>query len=70
MLTDKLKLGADVAFVPYTKFTGQDFHPLRPFVADETGKDARTVTVSLYHDEQHPSTLFVPIAAAVPESKH
>ena len=39
-------------------------------VADETGKDARTGTVSLYHDEQHPSTLFVPIAAAVPENKH
>lgn len=33
-------------------------------VADESGKDARTVTVSLYHDAQHPSALFVPIAAA------
>ena len=32
-------------------------------VAEETGKDARTVTVSLYHDAQHPSSLFVPIAA-------
>lgn len=35
-------------------------------VADESGKDARTVTVSLYHDTQHASALFVPIAAAVP----
>jgi len=42
MLTDQLKLSADVAFVPYTKFTGQDFHPLRPFVADETGKGIGT----------------------------
>jgi uncharacterized protein len=32
-------------------------------VAGETGKDARTVTVRLYHDAQHPSALFVPIAA-------
>jgi putative CocE/NonD family hydrolase len=31
-------------------------------VAEETGKDARKVTVSLYHDGAHPSTLFVPIA--------
>jgi opacity protein-like surface antigen len=37
MLTNQLKLTADVAFVPHTKFTGQDVHPLRPFVADETG---------------------------------
>jgi uncharacterized protein len=33
-------------------------------VADETGKDARTVNVTLYHDAQHPSALYVPIAAA------
>jgi putative CocE/NonD family hydrolase len=39
-------------------------------VADETGKDARTVTVSLYHDEQHPSALWVPIAAEVPPRKN
>ena len=35
-------------------------------VAEETGKDARKVSVNLYHDAQRPSTLFVPIAAAVP----
>ncbi|MES2452404.1 MAG: CocE/NonD family hydrolase [Pseudomonadota bacterium] len=32
-------------------------------VANETGKDARTVTVKLYHDAQHPSALSVPIEA-------
>ncbi len=37
-------------------------------VADATGKDARAVNVSLYHDAQHPSALYVPIAA-VPEAK-
>ncbi len=42
MLTDRWRLSADVAFVPYTKFTGQDFHPLRPFIADETGKGIGT----------------------------
>ena len=38
-------------------------------VADETGKDARTVNVTLYHDAQHPSALYVPIAAAVLANK-
>jgi uncharacterized protein len=33
-------------------------------VARESAKDARTVTVTLYHDAEHPSTLSVPIAAA------
>jgi putative CocE/NonD family hydrolase len=32
-------------------------------VADESGKDARTVTVTLYHDAQHPSALTLPLAA-------
>src|SRR5262249_51470638 len=32
-------------------------------VAEETGKDARTVNVTLYHDAAHASALFVPIAA-------
>jgi hypothetical protein len=31
-------------------------------VADESGKDARTVTVTLYHDTEHPSALYFPIA--------
>jgi len=33
-------------------------------VADETGKDAHTVTVTLYHDATHPSALYLPIAAS------
>lgn len=33
-------------------------------VAAESGKDARTVTVRLYHDAEHPSALSLPIAAA------
>jgi hypothetical protein len=31
-------------------------------VARESFKDARTVTVKLFHDKAHPSTLYVPIA--------
>ena len=33
-------------------------------VAEESGKDARTVTVTLYHDAAHPSALYLPIAAS------
>lgn len=33
-------------------------------VANESGKDARKVTVTLYHDAEHPSALYLPIAAA------
>jgi putative CocE/NonD family hydrolase len=32
-------------------------------VADESGKDARTVTVTLHHDAEHSSALYLPIAA-------
>lgn len=32
-------------------------------VSDESGKDARKVTLSLYHDSAHPSALSLPIAA-------
>ena len=32
-------------------------------VAEESGRDARTVTVTLYHDAAHPSALYLPIAA-------
>lgn len=32
-------------------------------VADESAKDARTVTVTLYHNAQYPSVLYLPIAA-------
>jgi predicted acyl esterase len=33
-------------------------------VSEESGKDARKVTVTLYHDASHPSALYVPIASA------
>jgi putative CocE/NonD family hydrolase len=33
-------------------------------VAEETLNDARPVTVTLYHDPRHPTTLFVPLGAA------
>jgi putative CocE/NonD family hydrolase len=32
-------------------------------ISDETAKDARTVTVMLYHDAEHPSALYLPLAA-------
>jgi putative CocE/NonD family hydrolase len=32
-------------------------------VAEESGKDARKVTVTLYHDAAHPSALTMPVAA-------
>jgi putative CocE/NonD family hydrolase len=34
-------------------------------VAEETGKDAHTVNATLYHDAEHPSALYIPIAAEV-----
>ena len=37
MLTPYLRLTADLAFLPYVNFKGQDFHPLRPFLAEEEG---------------------------------
>jgi len=33
-------------------------------VATESGKDARKVSVTLYHDASRPSALYVPIDAA------
>lgn len=33
-------------------------------VSEESVKDARIVTVRLYHDQEHPSALFVPIGAS------
>jgi hypothetical protein len=33
-------------------------------VQSELMADARPVTVTLYHDQEHPSTLYVPLGAA------
>jgi opacity protein-like surface antigen len=37
MLTDRLKLTGDVAWIPFTDFNGRDDHPLRHLVVDEWG---------------------------------
>ena len=39
MITDQLKLGADVAYLPYVEFNGTDDHLLRipPFISPESG---------------------------------
>jgi hypothetical protein len=47
MLTPQLKLVVDVAFLPYVRFDGQDFHPLRPFLAEEWGNGIGTQAFSL-----------------------
>jgi putative CocE/NonD family hydrolase len=39
-------------------------------VADESGKDARTVNVMIHHDAAHPSAIHLPIAAPQPGAKH
>jgi opacity protein-like surface antigen len=37
MLTPYLRLTADMAFLPYVNYKGQDFHPLRQFLAEDKG---------------------------------
>jgi opacity protein-like surface antigen len=37
MLTSYLRLTADMAFLPYVNYKGQDFHPLRQFLAEDIG---------------------------------
>ena len=44
--------------------TQKNFNSGKP-VSEETMADAKTVTVKLYHDAQHPSTLQIPFGAAV-----
>lgn len=39
-------------------------------VSSESVQDARTVRVTLYHDEAHPSSLYVPIAQAQSADEH
>ena len=39
-------------------------------VAEESGKDARKVTLTLYHDAAHPSALSLPVAAASSIAAH
>jgi opacity protein-like surface antigen len=37
MIADRLKLGADVAYLPYVKFNGTDNHILRALISPESG---------------------------------
>lgn len=37
MITDRLKLQADVAYLPYVKFDGTDNHVLRALITQESG---------------------------------
>jgi len=53
-----------VAFSPLNTLYSEKNYNAGGIVADETGKDARTVTVRMYHDAQHPSALYLPIATA------
>jgi hypothetical protein len=41
-LTERWQVVADVAFLPYVQFNGQDFHPQRPFIADQIGSGIGT----------------------------
>jgi predicted acyl esterase len=52
-----------LVFAPLNTLYSQKNYNSGGVVSEETAKDARTVTVQLYHDAQHPSALFVPIAA-------
>jgi putative CocE/NonD family hydrolase len=53
-----------VAITPVNSLWLQKNYNSGGVVADESGKDARKVTVTLYHDASHPSALYVPIASA------
>lgn len=52
-----------LVIAPLNSITMQKNYNSGGVVAEESGKDARKVTVTLYHDAQHPSALYVPIAA-------
>ncbi|MGO4261524.1 CocE/NonD family hydrolase [Lysobacter sp. TAB13] len=52
-----------LVIAPLNSMTMQKNYNSGGVVADESGKDARKVTVTLYHDAQRPSALYVPIAA-------
>jgi outer membrane protease len=50
MLTERLKLGGDVAYLPYAKFDGIDYHWLRSIEAPQwgTGQGVQTELVATY----------------------
>lgn len=55
-----------LVFGPINHFSAQKNYNSGGVVNAETAKDARTVTVELLHDAQHPSALYVPVAARKP----
>ncbi|HJT97768.1 MAG TPA: CocE/NonD family hydrolase [Rhodanobacteraceae bacterium] len=52
-----------LAIAPLNTLWSQKNYNAGGVVANESGKDARKVKVTLYHDATHPSALYVPIAA-------
>ena len=54
-----------LVFAPLNTLYSEKNYNTGGVVSEETGKDARSVSVRLYHDAQHPSALFVPIAASI-----
>jgi hypothetical protein len=65
-VSQELKKGSRLRLViaPVNSIHSEKNYNSGGVVAEETLKDARTVTVTLYHDREHPSTLYVPLGAA------
>jgi predicted acyl esterase len=53
-----------LAFGPLNSKQFEKNYNVGGVVAEESGRDARKVTVTLYHDAAHPSALYLPIAQA------
>jgi putative CocE/NonD family hydrolase len=65
-ISRQLRQGSRLRLVlgPINSIYAQKNYNSGGIVADESSKDARTVTVSLYHDARHPSALYVPLGAS------
>lgn len=64
-ISRQLKQGSRIRLVigPINHFNMQKNYNSGGVVAQESGKDARPVTVRLLHDAKHPSALYMPIGA-------
>ena len=62
-MSRQVKKGSRLRLViaPINSMNSQKNYNSGGVVAQESMKDARTVTVKLYHDRAHPSALYVPI---------
>jgi hypothetical protein len=58
-----------VVITPINSYGSEKNHNSGGVVADETAKDARKVTVQLFHDAAHPTALYVPIGQPEPKSQ-